>query len=98
MTTAPDSPEERLAEYARMFAHALIARGRTEGAVAFTFAARPGVREWIADLVHREAACCPFFSYEVDFRADQIVWRMSTDAGPAAQAILDEFYALPANP
>jgi hypothetical protein len=95
MTAAPDTPDERVAEYGRLFVHALVARDRTDNAVVFTFAAKPGVREWIADLVAREAACCPFFSYFVEQRDDQIVWSTSTDAGPAAQTILDEFYAGP---
>jgi hypothetical protein len=95
MTTASDTPDERLAEYGRLFAHALVARDRTDNAVAFTFAAKPGVPEWIADLVAREAACCPFFSYDVECRDDQIVWSTRADVGPAAQAILDEYYAAP---
>ncbi len=95
MTAAPDTPEERVAEYGRLFAHALVARARTDRALVLTFAAKPGVQEWIVDLVAREAACCPFFSYGIEHRDGQIVWSMSSDAGPAAQAILDEFYALP---
>ena len=95
MTTAPDTPEERVAEYGRLFAHALVARERTDRGVVLTFAAKPGVQEWIVDLVAREAACCPFFSYGIEHRDGQIVWSMSTDAGPAAQAMLDELYAGP---
>lgn len=99
MTTAPDTPDERLAEYGRLFAHALVARDRTDDALEYTFAAKPGVWEWIADLVAREAACCPFFSYEVEHRDDQIVWTTRSHAGPAAldavHAMLDEFYAGP---
>lgn len=95
MTAAPDTPEERVAEYGRLFAHALLARDRTDDAVVFTFAAKPGVREWIADLVAREAACCPFFSFAIEHRDDQIVWRTGSDSGPAAQAFLDELYAGP---
>jgi hypothetical protein len=95
MTTAPDTPEERLAEYGHLFARALVARERSDNAVVFTFAAKPGVWEWIADLVTREAACCPFFSYEVEHRDGNIVWSTRTDAGPATQAMLDEYYAAP---
>jgi len=95
MTTAPDSPEERVAEYGRLFAHALVARERTDRAVVLTFAAKPGVEEWIVDLVAREAVCCPFFSYGIEHRDGQIVWSTSTEAGPAAQAMLDALYAGP---
>jgi hypothetical protein len=95
MTSAPDTPEERIAEYRRLFAHALILRERTPDAVVFTFAAKPGVAEWVADLARRESACCPFLSYEVAVAAEGVVWRTSSQAGPDAQAILDEFHGLP---
>lgn len=95
ITDAPDTPEERLAEYGRLFAHALVARDRLDTAVAFTFAAKPGVADWIVDLARREAACCPFFTYTVDDHDAEIVWTTSTDVGPPGQAILDEFYAGP---
>jgi hypothetical protein len=95
MTTASDTPEERLAEYGRLFAHALVERERTTDAMEFRFAAKAGVAEWVVDLARREAACCPFFSYRITFASDRIVWRTSSQAGPAAQTILDEFAALP---
>ena len=95
LTDAPDTPEERLAEYGRLFAHALVARDRLDTVVAFTFAAKPGVADWIVDLVRREAACCPFFAYTIDDRDTEIVWTTSTEVGPAGQAILDEFFAGP---
>ena len=53
MISAPDTPEERLAEYGRLFAHALVARERTADGVVFTFAAKPGVGAWAADLARR---------------------------------------------
>jgi hypothetical protein len=99
MTTAADSPEERLAEYGHLYAHALVARDRTDDALVLTFAAKPGVWEWIADLVRREAVCCPFFSYQVERRENEIVWTTRAGASPAAldavEAMLDEFYAEP---
>ncbi|MEY2935432.1 MAG: hypothetical protein RL033_6181 [Pseudomonadota bacterium] len=95
MTDAPDTPQERFAEYGRLFAHALIGRKRDDQGVEFTFAAKPGVPEWIADLVRREAACCPFFSYQLRIEGDHLLWRTGTDAGAAAQSVLDEFHQLP---
>jgi hypothetical protein len=95
MTDAPDTPDDRIAEYGRLFAHALVRRERTEAGVVFTFAAKPGIRDWIADLVRREATCCPFLSYEVDIRGDHVVWTTSSEAGPDPQAMLDAFYAGP---
>jgi hypothetical protein len=95
MTTASDTPEERLAEYGRLFAHALVERERTADAMEFRFAAKAGVAQWVADLARREAACCPFLSYRITYSTDRIVWRTSSQAGPAAQTILDEFGSLP---
>lgn len=95
MTTARDTADERIAEYARLFAHALIERHRSADAVEFAFEAKPDVAEWVTDLARRESACCPFFSYRVSLRDQRVVWRISSQAGPAAQATLDEFYAGP---
>jgi hypothetical protein len=95
LTDAPDTPEERLAEYGRLFAQALAGRQRTADAVELRFAAKPGVTEWVTDLARREAACCPFLTHRVSADSTQVIWRMSTQAGPAAQALLDEVHALP---
>lgn len=107
MTDASDTPEERLAEYRKLFEQALVTRERLEGdpgpdgqtgsrGLRFTFADKPGVQEWLADLVRREAACCAFLSYrvEVDAGANQIVWTITNEADDAvARAILDDFFA-----
>lgn len=98
MTDASDTPQERLAEYARLFAHALIGRERNADGVVFRFTAKPGVIEWAADLVRREAACCPFFSYYLTAEGNDLVWRTTSQAGDATQAMLDEFHALPEHP
>jgi len=95
MTDARDTPQERLAEYGRLFAHAMVGRDRSGEAVEFRFASKPGVVEWVTDLVRREAACCPFFSYRLTAEEDCIVWRTSSGARPAAQIMLDEFHELP---
>jgi hypothetical protein len=95
LTDAPDSPEERLAEYGRLFAHALAGRERTTDALEFRFVAKPGLGEWVADLARREAACCPFLTHRVSSDGAHVTWRMSTQAGPAAHALLDELHALP---
>jgi hypothetical protein len=95
MTTATDTPEERLAEYGRLFAEALIDRKRTDDAVVFVFAAKPGIADRAAELARREALCCPFASYQVTVEGERVVWRTSSQAGPVAQAIVDELYGLP---
>ena len=90
MRGAPDTLTQRLAEYRRLFQHALLDRESTATATTFRFAARPGVRDWVCDLAKREAACCPFLSYEIVEEDEEIVW---TTAGLGASdiAILDEF-------
>ncbi len=95
LTDASDTPDQRIAEYGQLFARALVDRERTTDAVELRFAAKPGVAEWVTDLARREGACCPFLTYEVRVDGARVVWRISTQAGPAAQAILDEFHALP---
>ena len=70
LTGAGDTAAERFAEYGRLFAHALVDRARTSDAVVFTFAAKPGVAEWVADLARREATCCPFATYDIQLVDD----------------------------
>ena len=89
-TDAPDTPEERLNEYAQLFGAGLISRERTTTGVTLTFDAR--VASWVADLAAREAACCPFMSYRVTHDDETVRWETS---GPTqAQPILDEYYEL----
>lgn len=95
LTDAPDTADQRIAEYGRLFRRALAGRERTADAVEFRFAARPGVAEWVTDLAKREAACCPFMSHHVTADGSHVIWRASSQAGPAAQAALDEFHGLP---
>ena len=91
MSDAPDTLAERLAEYRRLFEHALIGRESTQTATTFRFAARPGVREWVCDLARREAACCSFLAYEIDQEGEEIVWTTTGGLGAPEMAILDEF-------
>ncbi len=93
MSTARDTPQERLAEYAELISSALLRRERRPGAVVFAF--RAEAREAVEDLVRREAACCPFLDQRVDATGDEVVW---TIAGEGADEILDGFHALPEPP
>lgn len=95
MSTAPDTPQERMAEYQRLFEHALVGRERTADALSWRFAARAGVDAWIRDLAEREAACCPFFTYTVTADDAEVVFRVAAEPEPMPRAILDEMHALP---
>ncbi|MFC7493419.1 MULTISPECIES: hypothetical protein [unclassified Nocardioides] len=93
MSSAEDSLSERMSEYRSLFDRALLGRDSTDSSTTFRLAARPGVRDRVLDLVRREAACCPFLSYEVDADDDQVVW---TTSGLRASdlAVLDEVLAV----
>ncbi len=89
MTAAEDTVPDRMAEYRRLFEQALIERTSTETTSTFTLAAKPGIQDWVLDLVRREAACCPFLSYEVTSDDGRITWMISgQDLG-----VLDEILA-----
>lgn len=92
MRGAEDTLAERLAEYRRLFEHELLSRQSTATTVTFRLPARPGIVESVLDLVRREAACCPFLSYEVDQEDEEIVWT-TTGIGAADIAMLDDFLA-----
>jgi hypothetical protein len=97
MSTAPDTPDERLAEYGRLFEHALVRRERGERTVVFAFRATPETRAAIESLARREAACCPFVDYRVEATEDEVIFTI-TDPRPEraeVDVILDAFHALP---
>jgi hypothetical protein len=67
MSTAPDTPDDRLAAYRELFE-----RART---IVVTV---PGdAREAVEVLARREAACCPFRNYRVDVDGDAVVWTIT---------------------
>ena len=99
MTTATDTPDERLAEYARLFERSLVRRERPEHAVVFALGAAPGIREQVEDLARREAACCPFLDYRVETAGAEVIYTITNPASAMNRAdavvTLDAFYALP---
>jgi hypothetical protein len=95
MTTAPDTGPERMREYQRLFAQALIGRERTAEGIRFRLRADEGIEAWVLDLAAREKACCPFFDYHVATVGDEVHWDATVVDDDIAHAILDEFYGLP---
>lgn len=95
MTTAPDTPQQRMAEYARLFEHALTRSERTSDAVIWRFTARAGVHAWVRDLADREADCCPFLTYTVTEHDGEVTYQIAGDKEPMIQTILDEIHQLP---
>src|SRR3954465_1730807 len=99
MSSARDTPEERLGEYGRLFERALVRRERRGDGVLFAFRANGGTRQAIEDLARREAACCPFLDYRVETVGNELIWTTSNpatgDARVSADVILNVFHALP---
>lgn len=95
MTDAPDTGEERMAEYGRLFAQALVGRERTTGGIRFRLRAGDGVEAWLRDLSAREKACCPFFDFDVAAVGDEVRWDVTVVDDDVARAVLDELYHLP---
>lgn len=105
MSGAPETGEERLAEFGRLFARALIGRERTDDGIRFRLRAEPEIAPWARDLAAREQACCAFFDFHIAVVGDEVHWdarvgdavhwdaRVGDDE--VAEAMLDEFFALP---
>ena len=99
MSTAEDTPGERLAEWGELFDRALLRRERRADGVVFSFRADPGTREQVEDLTRREHACCPFLDYRVETVGDEVIWTTTNvvtgDERTGVDAGLDAIYALP---
>ena len=99
MSTARDTPDERLAEYAQLFEDTLIRRDRTADAVVFVFRADPGTREHVDDLARREAECCPFLDYRVETVEEEVVYTITSpivgDDRASVELMFDAMHALP---
>lgn len=95
LSTATETPEQRLGEYQRLFGAALTGRERVgRNAVRFRLRADHGVADRVRDLAAREKACCAFFAFEITTSGDEVVWDAEVIDDDFARAVLDEFYAL----
>jgi hypothetical protein len=92
MSDAPDTPEERMAEYHRLFGQHLVSRERTADGIRFRLRADDGVEAWVRDLLAREKACCPFFDFELATDDGTLRWDVTVVDDDLARAVLDEFY------
>jgi hypothetical protein len=97
MSTARDTPEQRLAEYHELFERALVGRERRDDAVVLTFSA--DAQEQVEDLARREHACCPFVDYRVELTGEQVIWTTTNtvqrEHRAAVDVMLDAFHDLP---
>lgn len=99
MSTARDTPDERVAEWGELFDRALLTRERRADAVVFSFRADPSRREQLEDLARREHACCPFLDYRLESVGDEVIWTttnvLSGDERASIDVFLDALHALP---
>jgi hypothetical protein len=99
MSAASDTPDERLAEWARLFERSLLRRERRPDALVFVFGADSGTRETAEELARREAACCPFLDYRVETIGDEVIWTVTNaitgDQRESVDAMLDAVHDLP---
>jgi len=102
MSSAVDTPDERLREYARLFETVLLRRERRADSVSFWFRADPGTREALEELARRESACCPFLDYRVEPAGEELIWTttnvVSGEEHAAIDVFLDALHALPDHP
>ena len=94
MTGATDTLAERVDEFRRLFAQALLGRSRTPDSISFRFRAGPGVEDWVRDLARREKACCAFFDFTVDADSQEVRWEARVADDEAARQALAAFYRL----
>jgi hypothetical protein len=95
MTDAPDTGQERLAEYVRLFDSALISRERTPEAMRWWLRNDEGTEARAKDLAARENACCAFMTTTVTVTGDRVLWESTTLDDPVAREFLDMMYELP---
>jgi len=95
MRGAPDTPQERTADYRRLFQAALVGRDREERMVRFRFDRSAVDEAAVRSLVARERVCCPFFDIRLSTAGDELWWETRVDPLPGAPALLEEIYLLP---
>jgi len=100
LTDAPDTAQERMAEYDRLFTQALAGRERTDEGVRLRFRPDDGVEAWVRDLAAREKACCPFYNFAVSATGGEVWWEISLLDGVAddehtARTLLDTYFYAP---
>ena len=96
MSTAPDTPDQRLARYRRLFDDALVRRERPAHAVVFVLRSTPGTRETVEELARREALCCPFMDYRVETTGDEVIYMITNPIeDDDVDTMLDAIFTLP---
>ena len=87
----------RVEEFREVFERGYVGGVRIAGGVRWRFRALSGLEADLRSLAEREQACCPFFQFDVRAIGSEIWWDSRVD-DVAAQPILEDFFALPAQP
>jgi hypothetical protein len=87
-----DSHGERAREFQSVFAW-LVSADRDRASLRWVFQNGPGVERKVRELARKEHACCPFLSFAISTRGNEVVWQARAHEGAAA--LLDAFYELP---
>ena len=96
MTGAPDTSEERLEAYARLFSLGLERSERTETGMRWRLRHSIEAEDLARELAARENACCGFMTTTVTVVGDELPRDATTIDDPMAQAVLDLMRELPA--
>jgi hypothetical protein len=95
MTTATDTPAERVEEYASLFDAALVGREHTPRGIRFRFDGSPAIEARVRDLAAREQVCCAFFTFTITRHDGEIWWDAEVPHDDTAVQILEELFRLP---
>ncbi|MFI0451861.1 hypothetical protein [Actinomadura sp. 6N118] len=95
MTSATDTPQQRLDAYQRLFGQYLVGREKTTQGIRFRLRNQPGVEDQVRQLAAREKACCAFFAFDIRTDGDQVIWDCAVSDNDTARALLAEYYLLP---
>lgn len=87
-----DTHGERAREFQAVFAW-LLSADRDGTSLRWVFQSGPGVERKVRELARKEHVCCPFLSFAISTRGDEVVWQARAHGG--AEALLDAFYELP---
>jgi hypothetical protein len=71
------SMAERMAEFERLFASALVSQRREPGQLRLEFALTGKEEAAVRELFAREAECCTFFSFGIQRDAERLIVTMA---------------------
>lgn len=95
MTDAPDTAAERIREYERLFAAALVDRERTPAGVRFRFRADDGIEDWVRTIATKEKACCAWLNFDIAVEDGEVAWEWPLPDDEIADVFAKDLYELP---